>query len=103
MPIRIGDLRRACFVQFRDLRSTERKACRREVIAELLFIACANDHAGNGRLSQQPVQSDLGNALAINKVEAPFPQPTSATVPPASSFSLTPFNAGIQELTRFAA
>ena len=36
-------------------------------------------------------------------VDAPWPQPTSATRAPRCSLSSTPSSAGIQELTRFAA
>ena len=38
----------------------------------------------------------LGNACAMRTVEAPWPQPTSATVPPASSLPTTPSSAGSQ-------
>ena len=39
---------------------------------------------------------------ASSNVEAPLPQPMSATRAPASSFSCTPVNAGIHALIRLA-
>src|SRR5207302_1696629 len=47
-----------------------------------------------------PMKVDLGNALAMMIVDAPRPQPTSATLAPRSSFSFTPSSAGIHALTR---
>ena len=44
-----------------------------------------------------------GNAFAISSVEAPLPQPTSATRAPASSFCSTSASGGIHQLTRLAA
>ena len=36
---------------------------RAEILAELLFISGTDDHVGNRRPLQQPVESNLGNAL----------------------------------------
>ena len=41
-----------------------------------------------------------GNACAMRIVDAPWPQPTSATVAPRSSFSTTPVSAGSHSATR---
>jgi len=46
---------------------------------------------------------EFGNARAMRIVEDPWPQPTSATRAPRSSFSTTPSSAGSQLSTRFAA
>ena len=45
----------------------------------------------------------LGYDLAIKIVEAPSPQPTSATRPPLFNLFSTPSSDGIQALMRFAA
>ena len=44
-----------------------------------------------------------GYACASSTLDAPCPQPTSATSAPARSFSSTPSSAGIHAGTRFAA
>ncbi len=40
------------------------KARRNQIVAQLLLVARANDHAGDAGLSEQPVQSQLRDALA---------------------------------------
>jgi hypothetical protein len=48
----------------------------------------------------KPANVERGYCWAIRMVEAPWPQPMSATHDPASSFSTTPSRAGSQALTR---
>jgi hypothetical protein len=45
---------------------------------------------------------DAGKALAISTVDEPWPQPMSAMVAPARSFSSTPSSAGSHEGIRLA-
>src|SRR5580704_6336172 len=49
------------------------------------------------------MNSEFGNACAMRMVEAPCPQPTSATRAPRSSFACTPSSARIHEEMRLAA
>ena len=56
----------------------------------------------DGAWLSTPTKVDRSNALAMITVEAPKPQPTSATRAPAWSFSTTPSRAGSQDGTRFA-
>lgn len=51
------------------------------------------------------IQTDEGRVRigrAMTMVEAPWPQPTSATLPPDFSFASTPSSAGIQTVVRLA-
>ena len=56
----------------------------------------------DGAWLSSPRKVDRSNARAMMTVEAPKPQPTSATLAPSRSFSTTPSRAGSQDCTRFA-
>ena len=49
VPIGICNPWRASLVQFSDLRFRQGKACRSEIVAQLLLIARSDNHARNGR------------------------------------------------------
>ena len=53
-------------------------------------------------LWSNPVNDEAGNRSAIRIVEVPWPQPTSATRPPACSRAVTPSSAAIQPSTSAA-
>src|SRR3984885_6391952 len=64
MPDRIGRLDVARRVELRHLFGGQFPADGADVLEQLLFVARADDDVGDGRATQQPVESDLRNRLA---------------------------------------
>ena len=64
VPIRVRRRARAGGIKPLHLLRCQRPADGAEVLAQLLLVAGADDHAGHGRALQQPVQRDLRHALA---------------------------------------
>ena len=64
VPVGIGELDFAGFVEFGDLLGGELPAGGGEVGAELLFVAGADDERGDGGALQEPVEGDLRDGLA---------------------------------------
>src|SRR3984885_5622383 len=64
VPDRIGGLDVARGVELRDLPGRQLPADGADVLAQLLFVARANDETGHGRTAQQPVERDLRRRLA---------------------------------------
>ena len=81
-----------------------------EAVEEADEVVGALERGGGGDLELCSVgQAGVGGALAglastwipaLDGVEAPWPQPTSATRAPAASLASTPSRAGIQVLAR---
>src|ERR1700733_2567379 len=70
MPIGIGSWPVAGSVELFHLLGRKRPADRAEIVAQLLFVAGADDDAGYGRALQQPIQGNLrdGSARFIGDV-----------------------------------
>src|SRR6266700_4133962 len=54
----------ACLIQPRNLFRRKRPTDGAKIVAQLSFVACADDDGGYGRAGEQPRQRDLRNALA---------------------------------------
>src|ERR1700693_286719 len=63
VPVRIRNLRFTRLIQLGHLFGCECEARRSQVVAQLLFVARADDHGGDGRFPKQPVQSQLRHTL----------------------------------------
>src|SRR5579862_1039904 len=63
MPVGVGSGNGAGVVEPGDLVSCQSPADSAEVLAELLFVASAEDNGGYRRPLHQPVEGDLGNAF----------------------------------------
>ena len=80
--------------------------CRRDLEADPVadFGSLSSLTSGFDRtvVKSKPTKLEAGKASAMMIVQAPCPQPTSATLAPSESFPSTPESAGIQASTRLA-